>query len=137
MSNALPNPNDAYGLLSSQVHNQAFFGRLGQHGISPRTEKEAADLLKMAGQLREAGFDSHTEKAQAADADSPITKAAAQLDQILGNPQVQQNHDQAVKQACAQLASDPNIFNAVLSLKAAEAEQVAAQFDINQEQPQS
>lgn len=131
MSTSLPTPQDAYGLLSNQVHNQSFFGRLGQYGISPRTEKEASDLLKMAGQLRESGYDSHAEQTQAADNASPITKAAAQLDNLLGSQNVKQNHDQAIKQACASLAQNADIFNSVLALKAAEAEQAAAQLGLS------
>jgi hypothetical protein len=41
-----------------------------------------------------------------------------------------QEHDTSVLSAVEQLAQDPDIYNSVLSIKAAEAEQLAAQLGI-------
>lgn len=124
---ALPTPEDAFTLLSTQVHQQAFFGKLASYGIEPQTEKEANDLFEMAGNLRAAGVNVSA-PAVAAEPTSPIEKAAQQLAGEMGQNPAQDAHDQALKSACAQLAQDPNVYNAVLSLKADEAEKLAAQL---------
>jgi len=129
----LPTPDEAFALLSAQVHQQAFFGKLAQAGISPQTEKEASDLLQMAGNLRAAGYDA-AQPAPASQTDSPITKAAEKLATQLGQDPAAANRDHAIKSACAQLAQDPNVYNAVLSLKADEAEKLAAQLGGEQAQ---
>jgi len=127
---ALPQPNEAYGLLSSNVEQQAFFGRLGQYGINPQSEKEASELYQMGAKLEAAGL---TGPASEQPADSPITKAAEQLDQLLGRtPQGRQNaeaqRNQAIKSAADQLMEDPETYNAVLALKQAQADQLAQQL---------
>jgi hypothetical protein len=118
---ALPNAADAYNQLFDGVHAQVFLGKLASYGIQPTTEKEAADLFALAGQLRHV--------------DSPVKQAAEQsrfggavsaLDSVLGHSPVAQQHQaaaygQAIKQAAADLMQDPSVYNAVLSLKAHEA----------------
>ena len=77
---ALPDAADAYNQLFDGVHAQVFLGKLASYGIQPTTEKEAADLFALAGQLRHV--------------DSPVKQAAEQsrfggavsaLDSVLGH----------------------------------------------------
>lgn len=113
-SNGLPNPNDAYNYLFSNVHAQVFMNKLAGYGIVPSTEAEVSDLFALAGQLRH--IDSPTK--QAAD-HSRFGSAVAGLNAALtSTPEAQ---DFAVKQATYDLANDPAIYNAILSLKAHEA----------------
>lgn len=113
-SNGLPNPNDAYNYLFSNVHAQVFMNKLAGYGIVPSTEAEVSDLFALAGQLRH--IDSPTK--QAAD-HSRFGSAVAGLNAALtSTPEAQ---DYAVKQATYDLANDPAIYNAILSLKAHEA----------------
>lgn len=134
---ALPTPADAFNLLSTQVHQTAFFGKMAsQYGIEPQTEKEAQDLFEMAGNLRAAGVNVSAPAAMA-EPSSPIEKAAQQLATELGQNPAEAANEQAIKSACAQLAQDPSFYNAVLSLKADEAEKIAAQLGGNQPQAQA
>jgi len=113
-SNDLPNPNDAYNYLFSNVHAEVFMNKLAGYGIVPSTEAEVSDLFALAGQLRH--IDSPTK--QAAD-HSRFGSAVAGLNAALtSTPEAQ---DYAVKQATYDLANDPNIYNSILALKAHEA----------------
>ena len=129
----LPDPQAAYSHLFGNVHAQTFFGRLAQGGYAPRSEKEAQDLLELSGKLRVVENQQKTASAGS----NPYATASAALDKaaaargITGLNQARvQEHDVAVKQAAATLMADPGIYNAVLSLKAAEAEAVAAQLGL-------
>jgi hypothetical protein len=118
---ALPDPAQAYQQLYDGVHARVFLSKLASYGIQPTTDKEAADLFELAGQLRHL--------------DSPVKQAAEQsrfggavsaLNSVLGSTPagLQQQamiQNQAIKQAAAELAQDPGFYNAVLSLKAHEA----------------
>ena len=117
----LPDPRDAYNKLYQDVHAEVFFGKLASYGIQPTTEKEAADLFAIAGQLR----DVPDSEKQAAD-QSRFGVAAEALGTIVnqtpaGQQQAAFAQQQAVKQAVDQLSQDPSIYNSVLSLKVAEA----------------
>ena len=57
---ALPEVGEAYNNLFEGVHANVFFGKLANNGIQPQNEKEAADLLELAGRLR--GVDDESEK---------------------------------------------------------------------------
>ena len=118
---ALPDPADAYRQLFDGVHAQVFLGKLASYGIQPTTEKEAVDLFALAGRLRHVdGAEKH------AAAQSRFSGAVSSLDSVLdaSSATAQQQfavRDQAIKQAAYELARDPGVYNAVLSLKAAEA----------------
>ena len=117
----LPDPRDAYNKLYQDVHAEVFLGKLASYGIQPTTEKEAADLFAIAGQLR----DVEGSEKQAAD-QSRFGGASDALGTIMnqtpaGQQQAIVANQQAVKHAVDQLSEDPSIYNAVLSLKAAEA----------------
>tara|TARA_R110002020_G_scaffold16515_8_gene58279 strand:- start:5882 stop:6301 length:420 start_codon:yes stop_codon:yes gene_type:complete len=127
----LPDPADAYNNLFEGVHANVFFGKLANHGFQPQSEKEAADLLQLAGRLRHVD---ETEKVASAD-QSRFEGPVDALDGILtgagiGNVKAAQAHDeeaQAIKAAAAQLAEEPLFYNSVLSLKAHEASVLAQQ----------
>jgi len=118
---ALPDPADAYQQLFDGVHAQVFFGKLASYGIQPTTEKEAADLFELAGQLRH--VDSPEKQASA---HSRFGGAVSALNSVLGSTAAGQQQqarvqNQAIKQAAAELMQDSSVYNAVLSLKAHEA----------------
>lgn len=123
----LPNPVDAYNHLFDSVHAQVFFGKLANYGVQPTTEKEAADLLTLAGQLR------HVDGSEKRAADqSRFVGAVSALNSVVGNtPAGRQQQaafaDQAIKQAAEELMQDASVYNSVLSLKAAEAAALAGQ----------
>mgnify|MGYP003681252876 CR=1 FL=1 len=104
---SLPNPQDAYNQLFHNVHAEVFFGKLASYGIQATTEKEAADAEKQAAESSRFGG------------------AVSALNNITTQPttpaQRYQAQGQAIKQAASQLAQDPSIYNAVISLKAHEA----------------
>ena len=122
---SLPEPADAYNNLFEGVHANVFFGKLANHGFQPQSEKEAADLLQLAGRLR------HVEdNEKAANANySRFGGAVGALDNAVGSgaQTAELAESQAIKAAASQLAEDPTIYNSVLSLKAAEAAVLAQQ----------
>lgn len=122
---SLPDPADAYNQLFEGVHANVFFGKLANHGFQPQSEKEAADLLQLAGRLRHV---EDNEKAASA-SQSRFGGAVGALDQAMGvsAQSAELAESQAIKAAAAQLAEDPAIYNSVLSLKAAEAAVLAQQ----------
>ena len=117
---ALPELETAYNNLFEGVHANVFFGKLANHGIEPQNEKEAADLLELAGRLR--GVDNEEKEA----GDSRFANPVGALSDVLGEtPQGKQaqaqEEAQAYKQAAAALAQEPVFYNSVLALKANEA----------------
>ena len=117
---ALPELETAYNNLFEGVHANVFFGKLANHGIDPQNEKEAADLLELAGRLR--GVDNEEKEA----GDSRFANPVGALNEVLGEtPQGKQaqaqEEAQAYKQAAAALAQEPVFYNSVLALKANEA----------------
>lgn len=117
---ALPEVGEAYNNLFEGVHANVFFGKLANHGIQPQNEKEAADLLELAGKLR--GVDDNQKEA----GDSRFANPVGALDEVLSEtPQGQQAQAQeeeaTYKSAAAQLAQEPVFYNSVLALKANEA----------------
>ena len=114
----LPTPVDAYNHLFDNVHAQVFFGKLANYGIQPTTEKEAADLLTLAGNLR------HVENEKTAS--SRFSGAVSALNNVVKNsPQQEAFTESSIKQAAAELMQDASVYNSVLSLKAAEAAALA------------
>ena len=116
---------DAYNTLYDNVHAQVFLGKLASVGVVPVTEKEAIDLFTLAGRLRHV----QTEKKAS---NSRFSSAIAALDKSLQtNPGFRQSQQSeavmAVKQAAASVMDDPEIYNAVLSLKVREAQAYAGE----------
>ena len=132
----LPNPEQAYNHLFDTVHGQVFFGKLAEAGYVPQTQKEAEDMLQLAGKLRLAEQDPAVK--QAAAASSPLSQAAGALDGVLTengmDGQLKQaaatEKEAALQQAVAHLLKDPDVYNSVLALKAAEAEKIAADIGL-------
>ena len=127
---ALPEPQAAMDTIFQRVHSQVFFGKLAQAGIPVNSEKDASDLLELAGKLRAVA--PQIKQAQV----GTYAAANATLDQALaahgldsGIKRAQANDQQiALGNVAAQLAQDPEIYNAVLSIKSAEASQIAEQL---------
>lgn len=124
----LPAPDAAYSHLFNNVHAEVFFTKLAQAGYTPANEKEAQDLLELSGTLRGVA---QAEK-QAAETQSRFAHPRSRLEQILGNSNVyggqhKQAQDReaalALSQAASFLMERPDIYNSVLSVKAAEAGQ--------------
>jgi hypothetical protein len=126
----LPDPQTAYRNLFDGVHQRVFFHKMAQLGYVPQTEKQAEWMLEMAGKLRL--VDEEAAVKEAADAQDPFAAANAALDAALGRAGFQSVQKAAyddevlsIKQAAAAWAEHPEIYNSVLSLKAAEAEEYA------------
>ena len=129
---ALPDVQTAYNTLFDGVHQQVFFNKLASYGFVPQNEKEAAEMLELAGKLR---YVEQEEEKVAADS-SRVSQANVALDNVLGIPRAQEEKQAAasdelaaINQAAAQLAQEPEFYNSVLALKAAEAASYADQLD--------
>lgn len=122
---ALPSAADAYQTLFDNVHAQVFFGKLASYGIQPTTEKEAADLLEIAAQLRNVDNPVKQASAQSRFGDAVSALGSVVSSTPYGQKQAAIAEDQAIKQAAATLAQDPTVYNAVLVLKAHEAAALA------------
>ena len=117
---ALPELETAYNNLFEGVHANVFFGKLANHGIDPQNEKEAADLLELAGRLR--GVDNEEKEAGDSRFANPVGALNSVLSETPQGRQAQaQEEAQAYKQAAAALAQEPVFYNSVLALKANEA----------------
>lgn len=134
----LPDPKVAYDTLYRDVYASSFFGRLAQHGVTPATEKQAEHFLGLAGKLRAYAEDDRTK--QAADAADPVAEAESALDSVLARngfgrlTKAAQEADVARHNAAVRLANDANVYNAVLTLKAAQAQEVAERLGLNGQQ---
>lgn len=129
---ALPDQQTAYQNLFQGVHAQVFFQKLAAAGHYPRSPEEAQWMLDTAGELRE--ITEHAPVKQAAAQDNPYYQMRAGVSQLkqqygLSKSASYQEADASYKQAAAQLMQDPTFYNSVLSLKAAEAEHLKAEFD--------
>lgn len=125
---ALPDPKTAYDTLVRDVYARTFFGRLAAHGLQPQSEKQAEDLLAMAGKLRVIAEDDRVKAAEAAN--DPIARANQSVDGLMRRMGIG-GHDKAAsaqaataarRQAAVRLAGDPALYNAALSYKAAVAQ---------------
>jgi hypothetical protein len=133
--NALPDTQTAYDNLFLGVRQEVFFQKCASNGYVPRTAEEAQWMMDTALQLRDAEADPQFK--QASDQSSPYYQANQYLRQVLGRYGVgtkqaaaQAHAEEALFQRnAAQLAADPTFYNSVLSLKAAEAQQLKASYD--------
>lgn len=129
----LPDPQTAFNTLFDRVHARAFFAKLASYGYQPESPAQAQHFLDLAGKLRIAN--QHEAATKAAAAVDPILEASNALSELLNGYGINTkaasvNGDAALHNAAAQLAADPEIYNATLSLKAAEAAQLAADAGI-------
>jgi len=110
----LPNPRDAYNHVFSEIHATTFFNKLASAGISPSTDQEVEDLLKLAGTLRPYAAQAAEKTASA----SRFGGALNDLSQLTGATQAtnQLQSQMAIKQAAAAVLQDPAIYQSMLSL---------------------
>lgn len=128
-TNALPDPQTAYAKLFDDVHARVFFQKCAQAGYSPRSYEEAQWMLETTSKLRTVVNSEQVKQAGAKD--NPYYQMNAHLDQVLashglGGPSYQ-DQDVAFQKVAGDLMNDPEIYNAVLSLKCAEAEALNAE----------
>lgn len=126
--NTLPDPKQAYDTIFTRVHANVFFHKLAAAGFQPRSQAEAEYMLDTAAKLRT--IQESTQVKQAATQENPYYQLNQSLDTVMnqygfaGRPRYQEA-EIGYKQAADTLMQDPEIYDAVLALKAAEyAEQV-------------
>jgi|SRR5262245_7914803 len=130
--NLLPDFDSAYATIFDGVHQQVFFQKLASFGRFPQSQEQAVVMLKLAGDLRSA--EEELVAKQAADAADPYLAALNDLHGLAGGggqPATATAELHAMKAAADELAGDPTFYNAVLSLKAEEADRVARQLGYN------
>lgn len=132
---ALPPADAAYNNLFDDVHARVFFTKLASvYGFPAETPEDQQYLLQLAGRLR------HVAQAEKTASVSPYGAALSSLDQVMGAAGMDQpmqaaraqEAEMSIKQAAAELAEDPTIYNSVLALKAQEAAAVAQQLGLAQ-----
>lgn len=117
----MPDPGTAYQNLFDGVHAEVFFRKCAAAGYTPGTTDEAVAMLETAASLRNVG---HQTK-QASAKDSPYLALKTAVDQVLGGQKPSPvEEQQTIKQAADYFANDPTFYNSVLSLKAAQAEDI-------------
>lgn len=118
----LLDPDSAFNLVHQRVYAPVFFTKLAQdYGIQPANDAEAIEMLNMAAQLRVA--DDQDRQKQAAAGTSKLAAARAHLQQALRSEgyQTDDSQNQLVEKAAAEVAQQPDLAHAVLSLQAAAA----------------
>ena len=103
--------------LMADVYAPVFFQQLAARGYAPQDEKQAADMLDLAGQVAVAQRDP---RVQATEQPSAYKQAADALQNVLGSSQ--QDVRQSRWNVAVKAASDPAVYNSVLALRVAEAE---------------
>jgi hypothetical protein len=127
-ANALPTRQDALNTIFEGVHARVFFNKCAAAGLVPSTLEEQEYMLKTAGYLR--ALEEAEQEKQAAAQGNFFQAMAQSLEPVLHQrgiqiaPYVSPEADIGIKRAADELANDPAIYNAVLSLKAHEAEQI-------------
>lgn len=134
--NQLPDPDDAYATVFEGVYKRAFFSQLASRGLQPHNQKEAEDMLQLASRLQ-AAERQHQQK-QAEESGNFYKQALDDLNRLLGvedangpaQEAARRQYQQSVKSAAEQLTDDPDVYNAVLALKSAEADHIAQQYGL-------
>jgi hypothetical protein len=110
------------------LYAEAFFAKMAELGHVPETEADAVAMLETAAQLD--AVDNDPAVKQAEEQGSPYAVANDSLNDVLSHselPTFSQEESVGIKQAAYALAQDPGLYASVLSVKAAEAEALAAQ----------
>lgn len=107
-------PQAAYQHLLDNVYASTFLQKLASYGISPSTEGEYEDLFTIAAHLRV-----HAPEKSAASSRFGMAKQAL-AGYTAQTPVADAVAAETMKSAAVELASDPSIYNAVLTLLAAE-----------------
>jgi len=123
-------PDTAYAMVHQKVYTPVFFTKLANdYGFRPKTDQEAMEMLTMAAQLRE-GYDQEMEKSASAQG-SVLASAHQHLNGTLAESGFDPGGvtDEMIYKAASEVAFDPEVANAVLSLQvgAAAAMQEAGQ----------
>lgn len=135
---SLPDPNLAYRHLFDNIRARVVFHKLANvYGVVPQNRKEADAIMEMAGKARLLKEAQETQKV-AGDATSPIFAASKGLDAQLAkfgygdlSKQAEAREEElSIKHAAADFMTDPDIYNSVLSLKAAQAEAFRQQHGV-------
>lgn len=127
----LPDPDQALQTIVTGVYQQVFFDKLASYGREPSNAADANSMLEIAGKLRVVSQDPTI---KAAASKSVYGQAKEALDKLASGGRFKQAFAQeqevAMRNAARQLAADPNLYNAVLSIKAAEANTAAQQLGV-------
>ena len=116
---ALP-PLEQASAVAEELYGRRFFAKMASLGWAPQSEAQAISMLETAPLLDNVPL---TSQKQAAAAD-PFQQAQLELQQLLrasipgGSKQAEVNERQ---QLAAELAARPDLYMAMLALKAAEA----------------
>lgn len=128
----LPSTDEALNLVFNQVHQRVFFNKLAAAGVSITSQQEAQDYLTLAGNLRMCQDNPAVKAAAASDEGNLAGKMNDALEGVLQKLGVSSHSRQSAEKAAdeqrrqwaQQLSQDPGMYNAVLSLKIAEANAV-------------
>jgi hypothetical protein len=125
---ALPPVEQAQRLLFSNLDNEVFFRKLAGAGVVPQTQKSAEALLELGHKLQNA--EALQQKTASAEND-PYIAANQALDRVLqanglgaAIKTAGAHEDLALADAVQHLAQNDDLYNAALSLKVAEAEEI-------------
>lgn len=118
----LPTPEQAYDTIFGRVYTQVFFNKIASAGYQPRTQDEVQHIFNTTRNLRR--IEESAQVKQASAQENPYFQMSQGLETVmqqygLGQPNHQES-DIDCKQAADYLMNDPEIYNAVLALKAEE-----------------
>lgn len=115
----LPSADDAFDTLYSRAYARGVLEVMASRGYPARTEKQAADLLDIAARVRAAA---PAEK----EAGDLYAEAAGDLARLTGGAPARgkeaADREAGFARAAQALAADPAVYNAVLAIKADEAD---------------
>lgn len=127
----IPDQDSAFNNLFHGVRLKAFFHKLASHGLVPQNEQQAQNFLKLAEDIR--FYKQHPQVKQASDAADPVAAAVHDLQahmQQRGLIQKSAGDEIFINRVADEFAADPTVFNSVLSLKVAEAQDVAQRLGL-------
>jgi hypothetical protein len=121
----LPNLEDASSVFE-QIYAETFFNKLASFGIQPETEAEAIEWLKIGHQVQQ--LEPQVKQANADQRRGLAFEVGDALQGILteagvGKEAEQREHNAEIYNVAQALAQDPDVYNAALSLKTAQAQQ--------------
>lgn len=111
--NALPSADAGLDTLFARVYAPAVLDFMASRGYPARTEKAARDLLEVVGKVKE-----HAPAAREKSAGDLYGAAVEALDRFSGAPT--KRASDALAEAAEAVSRSPEIYNAVLAVKAAE-----------------
>lgn len=117
--------DNAQNTVFQNVYQQVFFHKLASFGIEPRNETQYAAMLEGAQRLRQ--FEEDQLVKQANDGSDPFVALNQQLAGLMGETATvkeAQEHE-AIANLSDYFSQQPDIYNSVLTLKFAEAQEAA------------